>query len=269
MKRTGERAREIRALNRTLRTVLDELQPPEDLTVNEWADRYRVLPGSSAEAGLWRTSRTPYLEEPMRAFTDPKVESIVMAAASQVGKSEFELNVIGYIIDQEPGNILYVHPNLDDAKRFSRQRVSPMIRAAKRLKAKVRDPKSVRSGDTVLQKLFPGGSLTLVGSNSPSALASIPCRYIIGDECDRLRDARATRGSWQEQDSARFITANRWRFRPRRSRARVTSRRRSLAGRRSAGGISAPTAARFLRSAFRISASSTRRSPADGGRNTA
>ena len=206
MKRTGERAREIRALNRTLRTVLDELQPPEDLTVNEWADRYRVLPGSSAEAGLWRTSRTPYLEEPMRAFTDPKVESIVMAAASQVGKSEFELNVIGYIIDQEPGNILYVHPNLDDAKRFSRQRVSPMIRAAKRLKAKVRDPKSVRSGDTVLQKLFPGGSLTLVGSNSPSALASIPCRYIIGDECDRFAPSAGREGDPWELARARQRT---------------------------------------------------------------
>ena len=61
-----------------------------------------------AEAGPWRTKRTPYLEEPMRAFTDPKVHKIVMVAASQVGKSELELNIIGYIIDQDPGSILYV-----------------------------------------------------------------------------------------------------------------------------------------------------------------
>ena len=52
----------------------------------------------------------------MRAFTDPKVHKIVMVAASQVGKSELELNIIGYIIDQDPGSILYVHPTIDDAR---------------------------------------------------------------------------------------------------------------------------------------------------------
>ena len=67
----------------------------------------------------------PYLEEPMRAFTDPKVHKIVMVAASQVGKSELELNIIGYIIDQDPGSILYVHPTIDDARKFSRLRVAP------------------------------------------------------------------------------------------------------------------------------------------------
>lgn len=41
----------------------------------------------------------------MEAFTDSKVRKIVMVAASQVGKSELELNVIGYIIDQDPGSI--------------------------------------------------------------------------------------------------------------------------------------------------------------------
>ena len=59
----------------------------ESLTVAEWADKYRRLPESSAEGGLWRTKRTPYLEEPMKAFTDPKVRKIAMVAASQVGKS--------------------------------------------------------------------------------------------------------------------------------------------------------------------------------------
>ena len=64
---------------------------------------------------------------------------IVMVAASQVGKSELELNIIGYIIDQDPGSILYVHPTIDDARKFSRLRVAPMIRDSKPLKAKVHE----------------------------------------------------------------------------------------------------------------------------------
>ena len=35
---------------------------------------------SSAEAGPWRNERTPYMVEPMDAFTDPKVSDIAVVA---------------------------------------------------------------------------------------------------------------------------------------------------------------------------------------------
>ena len=76
-------------------------------------------------------------------------------------KSELELNIIGYIIDQDPGSILYVHPTIDDARKFSRLRVAPMIRDSKPLKAKVHDVKAKDSGNTILQKSFPGGMLNV------------------------------------------------------------------------------------------------------------
>lgn len=187
--------RDAKKLNTAIRPAIKHFKPPEDLTVSEWADKYRRLsPENSAEAGPWRTARTPYLKEPMDAFTDPKVRKIVMVAASQVGKSELELNIIGYIIDQDPGSILYVHPTLDDARKFSRLRIAPMLRDCKVLKAKVADVKSRDSGNTILQKSFPGGMLTITGSNSPSALASTPARYILGDERDRWASSAGTEG---------------------------------------------------------------------------
>ena len=102
-----------------------------------------------------------------------------MVAAYQVGKSELELNIIAYIIAQDPGSVLYIHPTLDDARKFSRLRVAAMVRDNRILRDKVSAVKG--AGNTVLQKSFPGGMLTLVGTNSPSALASTPSRYIIGD----------------------------------------------------------------------------------------
>lgn len=193
MTQTSKKA--ARKLNAVIGSAVRNFRPPEDLTVAEWADRYRRLsPENSAEAGPWRTSRTPYLREPMEAFTDPKIHKIVMVAASQVGKSELELNVIGYIIDQDPGSVIFVQPTLDDARKFSRLRVAPMIRDSKRLKAKVSDVKAKDSGNTILQKSFPGGMLTITGSNSPSALASTPARYIIGDERDRWAVSAGTEG---------------------------------------------------------------------------
>lgn len=161
--------------------------PPEDLTVDEWADKYRKLDGGvSAEAGQWRTSRTPYMREPMRAFTDPAVEEITVVSPSQVGKSELELNCINYIIDQDPGTILYIHPDLDSARDFSTLRLEPNLRTTPRLRDKVKDAQVGRKASaTKLMKSFPGGFINLVGSHSASALSSKPIRYIIADELDR------------------------------------------------------------------------------------
>jgi phage terminase large subunit GpA-like protein len=182
-------------LNNTVGRAVRNFKPPEQLTVSEWAERNRRLsPESSAEAGPWRNSRTPYLVDIMDAFTDPKVNKLTLVAASQVGKSEIELNIIGYVIDQDPGSVIYVQPTLDDAKKFSRLRIAPMIRDCKVLRKKVSDIKSRDSGNTILQKSFSGGMLTITGSNSPSALASTPARYIIGDERDRWASSAGTEG---------------------------------------------------------------------------
>lgn len=144
--------------------------------------------------------------EPMDAFNDPRVREITIVAPSQVGKSEVELNVIGYIIDQDPGSTLYVQPNLDDAKKFSRLRIAPMFRDSPRLRRKVAEVKSRDSGNTVLQKTFPGGMLTIVGSQSPSALASTPARYVLGDEVDRWVLSAGTEGDPWSLAAARTTT---------------------------------------------------------------
>lgn len=63
--------------------------PAADLTPSEWADQRRILSRkASSEHGQWKTSRTPYLREPMDCFGvhDPTQE-IVLVFASQTGKA--------------------------------------------------------------------------------------------------------------------------------------------------------------------------------------
>lgn len=191
----------------TFAKAFNNYKPPENISVSEWAERYRILSReSSAESGRWNNNRTPYLREIMDSFTDSKVDHITLVASSQVGKSELELNIIGYIVDQDPGSVLYIQPNLDDARKFSRLRIAPMIRDSERLRARVADIKSRDSGNTMLQKSFPGGMLTIVGSQSASALASTPARYIIGDERDRWALSAGTEGDPWELAKARTTT---------------------------------------------------------------
>lgn len=205
-RKTMKKADEAR-LNAAISKAVAAMRPPEKLTVSEWADKHRRLsPESSAEVGQWRTSRTPYLKEPMDAFNDPKIRHIVLVSSSQVGKSEMINNMLGYIIDQDPGSILFVHPTTIDAKEYSKLRIAPMIRDCKTLKAKVADPKSRDSANTILQKAYPGGILTMCGSTEAHALASKPIRYIFGDERDRWATSAGNEGDPWELATARQIT---------------------------------------------------------------
>lgn len=183
------------------------LTPPDDLTVSEWAEKKRRLSAeASAEPGAWRNDRTPYLAEIMDCFNDPKVRHIVMVAASQVGKTEAELNMMGYIIDEDPGSILFIHPTVTDAKEFSKLRIAPMIRDCPTLRRKIADPKNRDSANTILQKTYPGGILTLCGSTEAHALASKPIRYVIGDERDRWASSAGDEGDPWELAMARQTT---------------------------------------------------------------
>lgn len=194
-------------LNLAIRQAVLGMKPPETLTVSEWADKKRRLsPESSAETGLWRTSRTPYMKAPMDAFTDPKVKHIVIVASSQVGKSECINNMIGYVIDQDPSSILFVQPTTIDAKEYSKLRIAPMIRDCPTLRKKVSDPKSRDSGNTILQKSYPGGILTMCGSTEAHALASKPIRYVFGDERDRWATSAGDEGDPWGLATARQIT---------------------------------------------------------------
>lgn len=194
-------------LNGAISKALIGFKPPERLTVSQWADKNRRLSTeSSAEVGQWRTSRTPYMKEPLDCFTDPKVKHIVIVASSQVGKSEAINNMIGYIIDQDPGSILFIQPTTIDAKEYSKMRIAPMIRDTKCLKVKVADPKSRDSANTVLQKAYPGGILTMIGSTEAHALASKPIRYLFGDERDRWATSAGDEGDPWDLATARQIT---------------------------------------------------------------
>lgn len=166
------------------------LQPRQSLAVDAWADRYRVLAGeTSAEPGPWRTDRTPYLRQIMRDLSDDAPwEEVVLQFGTQLGKSESGLNWLGYCIHHDPGPMMLILPTVDIAKRFSKQRLAPMVRDTPSLRALIRDSRSRDSGNTTLVKEFPGGLLVVTGANSAAGLASMPSRILYADEVDDYPD---------------------------------------------------------------------------------
>ncbi|MBK8174796.1 MAG: phage terminase large subunit family protein [Rhodospirillales bacterium] len=197
-----------------LRAWCHGLTPDPDLTVSTWADRHRILsPRGANEAGPWRTSRTPYLQELMDALSPRHpAQRVVFMKGSQLGASESGCNWIGYVIHHAPGPMLAVQPTVELAKRFSQQRVDPLIEESPALREKVAPSRSRDAGNTQLSKEFPGGILVMTGANSAVGLRSMPVRYLFLDEVDAyppsaddegdpvaLAEARTRTFSWRRK----------------------------------------------------------------------
>lgn len=162
------------------------LAPPPQISVSEWADRYRVLsPESSAEPGRWRTDRAPYQRGIMDAIGDDLIEIVCIMSSAQIGKTEILNNCLGRQIHVDPCPILFVQPTLEMAESFSKERFYPMIRDCSVLSTLIGDFKTRSSGNTLLHKSFVAGHLSFAGANSPSSLSSRPIRVVLLDEPDR------------------------------------------------------------------------------------
>lgn len=156
------------------------------LDLEQWAKTYRVLSQESS-ALFGKFSPLPYQIEPMRAISDEKIPEIVLMWASQLGKSEILNNTIGYYIHQNPSTILFLLPTEDNAEDYSKRRLTPMFRDTKVLSDLIN---AREANNTILIKNFKGGNLALVGSNSPSKLASKPIKVLLVDEVDRCEKTK-------------------------------------------------------------------------------
>jgi phage terminase large subunit GpA-like protein len=177
---------EARAESLAAALFAEFMRPPAAITVSQWADGHRILSGkASSEPGPWRTDRTPYLRQIMDDLSArSSVQEVVVMFAAQLGKSESGMNWLGYIIDNEPGPVMVVQPTTDMAKRFSRQRIAPMLEETPALRRKVRENRSRDDANTTLMKDFAGGVLVVSGANSAASLRSMPVRYLFLDEID-------------------------------------------------------------------------------------
>ncbi len=183
------------------------LKPDPEMTVSEWADERRILGPTSAEPGRFRTDRTPYLREIMdRLSSSSPAQRIVFKKSAQVGATESGNNWLGYIIDMAPAPMLYVMPTDAMVKSTSKKRIQPMIDDTPSIQGKIKPSKSRDSSNTMLEKFFEGGSVAMVGANSPVGLASAAIKFVYLDEVDRFPMDVAGEGSAISLAETRTIT---------------------------------------------------------------
>lgn len=166
------------------KAAIGYMDPPEDMKVSEWAENCRILDSkTSAEPGPWSNERTPYLVEIMDELTNPETEEIIYCKCTQVGGTEVELNMLGYVAQQDPSPVEVVYPTETLANSVAEKRIKPMIENIPELYRKF----DKNSGNLELD--FDDMFIKLVWSNSPSGLASFAMKYLFLDEVDKYPGA--------------------------------------------------------------------------------
>jgi phage terminase large subunit GpA-like protein len=167
-------------------------QEIEDLTISEWADKFRVLTYKAAKNGPWETSFNPVMRTIMDAFGMDGIEEISVVAPTQCGKTDGVLNVCGYWAMQDPGTTLIVEPNEDLAGELSKDRVDDMIQHCDALLEQLSDDPS---DTTKKKKTFKSMTIYFGWAGSPTSLASRPCRRVLFDEVNKY-------GKWTGEEAS-------------------------------------------------------------------
>lgn len=161
-------------------------QPPVDIGLTDWADKYAYLPAELSERhGRYRSSLTPYMRGIHAALADRDVEDIVCMKAAQVGWTVGA--VIQYIlwtVCTAPRNIIVMFPRDRSASEFVHEKFNPVVDATPAAREKVTTSFSRKDGNKEVFRKFAGGWMKFIGSNSAAAAKSSSAPIVIFEEPD-------------------------------------------------------------------------------------
>lgn len=166
------------------------LLPDLDLPVDEWSDRFMIIPKStgSNEYGPYRTQRTPHAREVMKALSDDHpCKRVICMVSSQMFKTQVALNWFGSTVHQSPANFLWLMPTGTLQKRIA-GRIDKTIEAVPVLRELVANPKSRDAKNNLDIKEYIGGSLFIATAGSAANLSELPARRVAIDEVDRCEE---------------------------------------------------------------------------------
>lgn len=179
--RSRSREKTKRLFQRIARKVL---KPQPVLLVSDWAEQNRILDDSSNLAGRWSNDITPYLVDIMNTINDPDIRQTYFCKASQIGGTAALINMLCYIIMQQPAPTMIVYPSDDLAKDVSNDFLKPAFRLIPEIKQIF-----LENSSSELKLKFKPMLLYLRGAGSPAKLASKPIKYLFFDEIDKMGGA--------------------------------------------------------------------------------
>jgi phage terminase large subunit GpA-like protein len=176
---------------------------------SDWATQHRVMArGTSPFPGKFSYDHTPYLKEIVDCL-DPSHPAKVIAGmkGAQIGFSTGVIESgIGWIISQNPGNVLFLtgHADLSEEAMGKIDHVIDSCGLRPLIRPNVLRTRNMRTGDTNKSKEFPGGSLVSGSANNHKLLRQRSVRYGFIDDFEAVRSSSTESGSTTRMIEQRF-----------------------------------------------------------------
>jgi phage terminase large subunit GpA-like protein len=167
-------------------TIID---PPADVDYLAWAENNIVF--SKLESpdypGPYNRRLFRYFDEILRALSPADLCRIVtLMKSAQIGGTVVANIFTGGSMDMDPSWFLYVHPTTDNAERWSKMKLAPMLRNTTALSSLF--PKKNRDGlDSLLYKerVDGRGAIQISGANSAASLSQVTMKRQVQDDLSK------------------------------------------------------------------------------------
>lgn len=168
--------------------------PPPSVDYLRWAESNIVFTERESQfPGPYNRELFCYFDEILRALSpDDPCRIVTLAKSAQIGGTVLaNIFCLGSLV-MDPGDILYVHPTEGNAQRWSKTKLTPMLKNTSCLTPLF--PQKSRDGhDSVLYKerIDGRGAITIGGANSPSSLSMITVARQVQDDLSKWEDNAA------------------------------------------------------------------------------
>ncbi|MCG3266102.1 phage terminase large subunit family protein [Yoonia sp. I 8.24] len=161
------------------------LNPPPPVDYLKWAEDNIVFSERESEfSGPYNRQRFRYFDEILRALSpDDPCRIVSLSKSAQLGGTVLANIFTGGSMDMDPGDFLYVHPTHDNAVRWSKMKLSPMLKGTTALRKIF--PMKARDGQdsvTYKERRDGRGALLISGANSPASLSQVSINRQVQDD---------------------------------------------------------------------------------------
>jgi len=181
---------------------------------SKWVEENRIMSSNTTPfPGKFSYDRTPYLREPVDCLSlDSDARVIAVMKGAQIGFSTGVIESgIGWIISQQPGNIMLLARDDALVKTMMETKIDPMIDGCgirHLIKPNVLRKKNQRTGDTSKGKEFSGGMLIAGSVMNPAKMRQISIQYTFADDFEAAprsdKDAGSTTSLIESRSAAYY-----------------------------------------------------------------
>ena len=162
-------------------------KPRFDGSVADWCEQHLIF-DEAGNHGPFSTIGAEYTREVLEDFARSEVSDEVLVWGSQTRKTGTMIGGVAWCLVNDPCGFLWVLPNIDLARRFSRQRWKKLIERSA-VTAELIPRGAKRHAWSTREQVLRSSAINFVGSNAASGLASSPCRRVILDEVEKFHES--------------------------------------------------------------------------------